>query len=97
MELTKQQKIAALNYALLTVLKAKELNTSAFLCWTVSAGVDKVLDKMTYIEDLQEYIPEFVRPKEALYRSSSYWWPFTDFDSRIQYLENLIKQIETQA
>ena len=96
MELTKEQKIEALKYALKRVIIKKQKKHSASLCFIISDGIDYVICGYSDIASVHLYIPEFQRPKETLNYKSTYWWPPFDFNSRIQYLENLIKQIENQ-
>lgn len=99
MELTKEQKIEALKYALEGIKREVELSLSLTdgMCNYLMRYIDKELHTDIYTWDIKKYLPEFERPKETLHRNSPWWWSCIDFDSRINYLENLIKQIETQA
>jgi len=62
MELTKKQKLAALNYALNQVKFDMLYNNPHGLCVIVSMGVDRVLIEYTSVGNLPKYIPEFKEP-----------------------------------
>lgn len=104
MELSKSRKLYALNYTLKYIKdeKAFDLNSGTNLgsngiCYYLSGEIEKIIDDSILFEDIIYFIPEFKMPKNLDAEESNFWWDGTDFDSRIAYLENLIKQIENES
>lgn len=93
MELTKEEKIEALKYALECIENEKLYSDETTgICFYLI----KVISKFKYYNfishfDLCKYIPEFIFQNNL---HISYWFPENDFDSRINYLKNLIEKIE---
>ena len=96
MELTKQEKIKALKYVLECIENEKrDCHKTIGMCTYLR---QKILEmKNIYfmgVSCLSEYIPEFVNKNNI---HSGYWFPENDFESRIDYLKNLIEKLKMET
>lgn len=94
MELSKQQKLQALNYALDQIkIEKNNFETTEGICFHLLFIIKNRFKFAFSGTKLKFYMPELKTPNSSEF-NYGYWWEKTDFNSRITYLENLIKQIK---
>ena len=107
--LTTQQQIDVLEKTKCAILSIKNAKKIKILCWFIREEIISMFPESPDLgsilhSSLPSYIPLFTRENAFLYTDnttdpliSTYWWPIEDINSRVKFLDWMIKELKVTS